>query len=212
VAAQSGVAEPDTLAAMAEADVIDLVFAPGFSTASQVTGLSGRGVGMDAVRTAIERLGGTVAIESRPGRGTAVRFKLPFTVMMTRVMIVEAGGQVFGIPLDAVVETARIARDRVMPVGAARAFVLRNRTIPLVDLAGALGRARREEASGDAKVVVAASGGQLGGLEVDRLGERMDVMLQPLDGLLAGTPGIAGTSLLGDGRVLIVLDLLELLR
>jgi two-component system chemotaxis sensor kinase CheA len=192
--------------------VVDLIFAPGFSTATEITGLSGRGVGMDAVRTGIERFGGSVAVVSRPGLGTSVRFKLPFTVMVTRVMTVEAGGQVFGIPLDAVVETVRIARDRVLPVGAAKAVVLRNRTVPVVDLAAALGRSRREQAGGEANIVVATAGGQLGGLEVERLGERMDVMLEPLDGLLAGTPGIAGTTLLGDGRVLIVLDPEELLR
>lgn len=212
VAARRGVAPADRLAAMADTDVIELIFAPGFSTASEITGLSGRGVGMDAVRTAIERLGGTVSIDSRPGRGTRARFTMPFAVMVTRVMTVEAGGQVFGIPLDAVVETVRIARDRVVPVGAACAFVLRNRTIPLIDLAEALGRERQQAPGAHATVVVGVTGGQLGGIEVERLGEPMDIMLQPLDGLLAGTSGVAGTSLLGDGRVLVVLDLQELLR
>ena len=125
---------------MSDDDVVDLIFAPGFSTAAEVTDLSGRGVGMDVVRTAVERLGGRVAVSSRPERGTIVRFTLPFTVMMTQVMTVEAAGQVFGVPLDAVIETVRVSRDAIAPVGAARALVLRNRTVPVIDLARALGR------------------------------------------------------------------------
>jgi two-component system, chemotaxis family, sensor kinase CheA len=211
VAAERGVADPDAIAAMDDEAVVDLIFAPGFSTARAVTGLSGRGVGMDAVRTAIQRMGGRVTVASRAGQGTTVRFAVPFTLMMSAVMTVEAGGQVFGVPLDAVAETIRIPRSRISPVGQARAFVLRGRTIPLIDLAEGVGASSKEAGAGDANVVVASVGGQLGGLEVDRLGDRMDVMLKPMDGLLAGMPGVAGTTLLGDGRVLIVLDLEALL-
>jgi two-component system chemotaxis sensor kinase CheA len=211
VAAERGVASPDKLAAMNEQEVVDLIFAPGFSTAGEITNLSGRGVGMDAVRNAIERLGGRVTVESRAGHGTTVRFILPFTVMMTRVMTVEAGGQMFGVPMEAVVETARLELDSITAIGAARAFVLRDRTIPLIDLAPTLGRAEATKPRECLHVVVAAVGGQIGGLEVDRLGEPMEVMLKPLDGLLAGAPGVAGATLMGDGRVLIVLDLPSLL-
>jgi two-component system, chemotaxis family, sensor kinase CheA len=126
---------------------------------------------------------------------------------------VEAGGQVFGLPLDAVVETVRLPREAIAGVGAAHAVVLRDRTIPLVELAEAVGdRQRLEEADGDATIVIAAVAGQMIGLHVDRLGERMEVILKPLDGLLADTPGISGTTLLGDGRVLLLLDLGEMLQ
>jgi two-component system chemotaxis sensor kinase CheA len=212
VALARNVAPAETLEAMSDADAIDLIFAPGFSTAAVVTGLSGRGVGLDAVRTAVERLGGRVGIESRAGEGTTVRFTLPFSVMMTRVMTVEAGGQMFGIPLDAMVETVRVRVDSIAAVGAAKAIVLRNRTLPLVELAGALGVRRPESMETEATIVVARVEGQFGALRVDRLGERMEVMLKPLDGLLAGMPGIAGSTLLGDGSVLLVLDLAELLQ
>lgn len=210
-AARRGIASPDALAAMSDAEVTELIFAPGFSTATEVTTVSGRGVGMDAVRSTVERLGGRVTVESRRGEGALVRFTLPFTVMMTRVMTVEAGGQTFGIPLESVLETVRVPRQAIMAVGGARAFVLRDRTVPLIDLRHMLGKVG-ESSAGPADVVVATASAQIGGLEVDRLGERMDVMLKPLDGLLAGTPGIAGATLLGDGRVLLVLDLQELLR
>lgn len=206
-----GIVTEETASAMAERDIVELVFAPGFSTARELTGLSGRGVGMDAVRTAVQRVGGSVTMESVPGQGTTVRFVLPYSVMMTRVMTVEAGDQMFGIPLEAVVETLRLPRDRIQPIGRAGAFVLRDRTVPLIDLAETLGRPCPDRSGSDAIVVVASLSGQLGAIEVDRIGERLEVMLKPMDGLLSGTPGIAGTTLTGDGRVLLVLDLQDLL-
>ena len=210
VAAARGVASAGVIAAMSDTEATDLIFAPGFSTASAVSDLSGRGVGMDVVRTTVERLGGRVFITSRPGRGTLVRFNLPFTVMMTRVMTVEAGGQVFGLPLEAVVETVRVSRAAIASVGAARAFVLRDRTVPVIDLGRALGREHTADGP-DATLVVVSAMGQLGALEVERLGDRLDVMLTAPEGLLAGVPGIDGTTLMGDGRVLIVLDIREIL-
>jgi two-component system chemotaxis sensor kinase CheA len=212
VALQRGVAEGPALEAMDDAQVADLIFAPGFSTVETVTGLSGRGVGMDAVRTAVERIGGRVGVESERGVGTTVRLTLPFTVMMSRVMTVEAGAQVFGVPLEAVVETVRVARDQIAAVGLGHAFVLRNRTIPVISLAETLQMVDAATRPDTATIVIAQVGGHLTGLEVDRVGERLDVMLKPMEGLLAGMGGMAGTTLLGDGRVLIVLDLHELLQ
>jgi two-component system chemotaxis sensor kinase CheA len=206
-----GVATREALDAMSDAETAELIFAPGFSTAATVTGLSGRGVGMDAVRTGIERLGGRVRVESVAGHGARVVMTLPFTVMITRVMTVEAGGQVFGIPLDAVVETIKLPRERITGIGAAEAIVVRGRTVPLVSLATTLSIRERPAPGRDATIVIASRGGQLCGLDVERVGEPMDVMLKPLDGLLAGMAGIAGTTLLGDGRVLLVLDLEDLL-
>ena len=209
-AIERGFASADALAGMSEGAVIDLIFLPGFSTAADVTDLSGRGVGMDAVRASIERLGGRVQLETVRGAGSRVRFLLPFSVMMTRVMTVEAGGQLFGIPLDAVVETVRVRREEIRPVGQAQVFVLRNRTIPIVELGSTLGLANGKSNS-DATLVVASSGMLLGGLEVDKLGTRLDVILKPPEGLLAGIPGIAGTTVLGDGGVLLVLDITKVL-
>ena len=211
VAAARGLVSSETLSGMTDADIINLIFLPGFSTASEITGLSGRGVGMDSVKAAVERVGGHVNVESRFGLGTVIRLSLPFTVMVTRVMTVETAGQVFGFPLDAVVETAMVARDHIVAVGVGRAFVLRDRTVPLIDLAESLGLSR-SDCDGEAKVVVTSAAGQLGGVEVEKLGERMDVMLKPIEGLLNGVRGVAGTTLLGDGRVLIVLDIQELFQ
>lgn len=201
----------DVLSAMSDTDVIDLIFLPGFSTAREISGVSGRGVGMDAVRTAVERLRGRVFVETQPGKGCTVRFVLPFSIMMAPVVTVEAGGQIFGIPLDAVVETIRVPREQIHPVGEAHAFVLRNQTVPLIDMGRTLGRGG-EYSSSEATVVVTLNGGQLAGLEVERLGETMLVMLKPPDGLLSGMPGIAGTAMLGDGSILLVLDLQEVMQ
>jgi two-component system chemotaxis sensor kinase CheA len=206
VALRRNTVSEQALNTMSDEEVIDLIFAPGFSTAAEVTALSGRGVGMDVVRTTVERLGGRVTASSTAGKGTVVRFSLPFTVMMTTVLTVEASGQVFGVPMDAVIETIRVARASISAVGAARALVVRNRTLPLVDLGQALGREGKPRTD-DASVLIVRVGAHLGGLEVDRLGDRIDVMLKAPEGLLAGMPGIDGTTLMGDGRVLIVLDL-----
>jgi two-component system chemotaxis sensor kinase CheA len=209
-----GVASEEDLKAMADSQVIDLVFAPGFSTAARVTELSGRGVGMDAVRSAVERVGGRVSIASRITIGTTVSFSLPFSVMMTQVMTVEAGGQVFGIPLDAVVETISVPQEAFSGVGEARVIVHRDRTIPIVGLESILNAApeKNPRIETDATVIIATVAAQLVGLHVDRPGERMEIILKPLDGLLSGTPGIIGTTVLGDGRVLLVLDILGMLQ
>ena len=210
-AAERNILDSAALSSASDEEILDLIFKPGFSTRKAVSDLSGRGVGMDAVRTIVERVGGRVSVESEPGRGTLFQLTLPFSMMITRVMTVEAGGQMFGIPLDAVIETLRVPRERIQAIGSAGAFVLRDRTIPLVDLAQILGARREAVASSDALAVVASIGGQLGAVEVDRLGERMDVILKPIDGLLAGAAGVAGATLTGDGQVLLVLDLQELL-
>jgi len=212
MAETSGFASPDALAGMSEEEITELVFAPGLSTKAAVSELSGRGVGMDVVRSTIERLGGRVEVASRAGEGTQVLFRVPFSVMMSRVMTLDAGGQVFGVPMEAVVETVRVPRERIVRVGAAEAFVMRDCTMPLVNLAEALGLPDHAREAPHANVVVTATAGQLAALEVDAFGEHMEVMLKPMEGLLAGLPGVAGTTLLGDGRVLIVLDMQELLQ
>jgi two-component system chemotaxis sensor kinase CheA len=212
VALARGLITQEALEAMTREEMLDLVFLPGFSTAEKVTDLSGRGVGMDAVRTAVEQFGGTASIQTELTVGTTVRFTLPFSVMMTRIMTVEAGGQMFGLPFESIIEMLHLPREYIVPVGAAQAIVFRGQTIPFVSLPMTLGGSKATTSAKLAKIVIARIGGQLGALEVDRFGERMDLMLSPRTGLLSGVAGIAGTTLLGDGRVLIVLELQELLQ
>ena len=212
VAVTRGLITEEQLLALTEAEVLDLVFAAGFSTAATVTEISGRGVGMDAVRRAVERIGGQVSIASVSGRGTAVKLSLPFSVMMTHVMTVEAGGQMFGLPLEAIIETTRVPQAAISKVGAAPVVVLRNRALPVIDLASVLGVVEPRAGDDGATLVVATASGECGAFRVDRIVERLDLILKPLEGLLAGTPGILGTTLLGDGRVLLVLDIAEMLQ
>jgi two-component system chemotaxis sensor kinase CheA len=211
VAVERGATSAETASAMSDEQAVDLIFVPGFSTSPEISDLSGRGVGMDAVRTSIERLGGRVQVSTQPGAGSTVRFVLPFSVMMTRVMTVKAGGQVFGIPLDVIVETVRVEREHVRSIGLARAFVLRNKTVPLIELGQTLGLRASSAAQAATIVVVRLGDGQLGGFEVDGLGEHMNVMLKSPEGLLSGVPEIAGTTMLGDGGVLLILDVRQLL-
>ncbi len=211
VAASRGLAPAGTLAALDDAAAIDLVFLPGFSTAAEVTQTSGRGVGMDAVRSAMQALGGQAAIAPAPGGGTIVTLSVAQTVSILPVIVVQAGGQSFGVPVGAIQEMARIARDAILPVRAGRAFVLRDRTVPLLGLAELLGRAP-PHAGDEARILVTQSAGQLVGLEVDSFGARLDLVLRPLPGLLAGMAGMRGAALLGDGSVLLVLDVAELVQ
>ena len=125
----------DALAALPDVQVIDLIFAPGFSTAAEVSDISGRGVGMDVVRATVERIGGRASVTSRLGAGTTVRLDLPMNIAISRIMVVEAGGQIFGIPMDAVTETVRLVPDRISRIKNNDGFVLRDRIVPICSLA-----------------------------------------------------------------------------
>jgi len=210
-ARERNVAPADDIARMGDAEALELIFAPSFSTASEITDLSGRGVGMDVVRSTVERLGGHAGVRSRKGSGTTIRLSLPVSVAMTRVMAVRVGAELYGIPLEGIVETAFVPTSRIVPVRDAEAFVLRDRTLPLVRLADLLGVPRTPGAGSGVKVVVMATGDELAGIAVDGFAERMDVLMRPMTGILAGMPGIIGTTLLGDGTVLMILDVPELI-
>ena len=210
-AQERGVAPGDRIERMSDAEAIELIFAPGFSTASEITDLSGRGVGMDAVRSAIERLGGQVGVQSLLGRGTTIRFSLPLTIVMTKVMAVRVGGETYGIPIDGVLETAFVAASRILPIQEGEAFVLRDRTLPLVRLVDLLGISRVSDPGRGAKVLIMSAGDERVGVAVDGFAERMDVLMRPMAGILAGMPGVMGTTLLGDGSVLMILDIPELI-
>ena len=165
---------------------------------------------MDVVRAAVERMGGHVSIDSVHGRGTIVRMSLPLTIMMTQVMTVSVGNERYGIPIDGIVETAFVPSDRIVPIRDSKAFVLRDRTLPLVRLADLLGVDSTLGARTGEKVLIVPVGGDLVGVAVDRFAERMDVLMRPMTGILAGMQGVVGTTLLGDGSVLMILDIPEL--
>jgi len=206
---ERGLMDAEAVSALSDAAAANLIFAPGFSTASELTQLSGRGVGMDAVRAAVAHVGGRVALENRPGEGLSVRLTLPAHVVLTKLLVVEAAGERFGVPIEAVRETHRLNRDDVTPVRAGRAYVRREDVIPLLRLSDLLGAKAREDASAFPVLRIEA-GGEDVGIQIDHIAERVEAPLRPLAGVLAAFPGVLGTVLQGDGGVLLVLDLAEL--
>lgn len=204
IAETRGLRDRESLAAMDDASVIDLIFTPGFSTATSITALSGRGIGMDAIRSAVQRLGGRITIATEVGVGTSLELMLPLTVSLTKVMVVSHADERYGVPMSGVLETLRLKPEQVIPIRAGHAFNWRNRAIPLLPLSSLTGGAGT--LAGDQPVLVVLAGGEPMGLAVDAIEDRLDVAMRPMDGLLAGMPGLAGTTVLGDGAVLMILD------
>jgi two-component system chemotaxis sensor kinase CheA len=210
-ALQTGLISAERAEQMSDQDAANLVFAAGFSTNEEVSDLSGRGVGMDVVRSAVLKAGGDVSLRTTLGVGTSVTVRLPLTMAVTRIVTIDCRGRIFGIPMDLVVETVKITRDRIHRFKDMETFVLRDAIIPIVRLARSLqlpdDAERREEES----VMVVRVGGDRIGMVVDGFRERLEVIVKPLEGVLEGMPGFSGTALLGDGRVLLILDLKEML-
>ncbi|WP_444453068.1 chemotaxis protein CheA [Rhodobacter capsulatus] len=208
-ALRKGLISQETAANLSESEAINLIFLPGFSTAETVSDLSGRGVGMDAVRHAIEGLGGTVRLSSVVGLGTTVELALPLTLVVSKVMAVEIAGQLYGVPMAQTAETVRIPTGQIRGIKGAELVHLRGALVPIVRLRERFllePQPRPEEA-----VLVVRIDGVPIGIVVDEFVSGMDVIMKPLGGILRGAPGYAGTAVLGDGRVLLVLNLKELL-
>ena len=201
-----GIVTEDQAARLNDGAAIDLLFAAGFSTAATLSDISGRGVGLDAVRSAILRVGGTVDLTSRRGAGTTMTLRLPVSFAMTQLMIVSVAGERYGVPMQSVVETVRVRRDAITPIRDNRAFVLRNRTVPLLSLSSLLGLEDATLWPDELTVLVLAVREERVGIAIDGISERLEIITRPLGGLLTGVRGIAGTTVLGDGRVLLVLD------
>jgi two-component system, chemotaxis family, sensor kinase CheA len=211
-AAEKRIMPPEELAALTDEQAVELIFAPGFSTTSEVSDISGRGIGMDVVRSVVEQVGGRVSLQSKMGMGTTVQIELPTTIAMSRVMVVETGGQLFGISMDAVSETVRVNSDRISQIKNNNGFLFRDRVVPIVALAELMKVPTQTKDAAVAKLlVVMEAAGKIAALEIDAIHDRLDVVLKPMQGLLAGARGYAGTTLLGNGQVLLVLDIKELL-
>ena len=210
-AIERGLVDEAAVARMTDDQIVDLVFAPGFSTAETVSNVSGRGVGMDAVRRDVEALGGRVEIVNRPGKGTTMRLSLPVSMAVSRVLIVRVGDERYGVPMDAVVGVVRVPVRELTTIKNERVFLWRGRIVPVLDLASMLGTEHHPVSSGEISLVITQAGGEVVALSVDAFDADVDVVLKPMEGLLASCRGLAGTAILGDGRALLVLDPKELL-
>jgi two-component system chemotaxis sensor kinase CheA len=193
---------------MTDQQALRLIFAPGFSTAETVTNLSGRGVGMDVVRTNIEQIGGQIDVRSEPGRGASFRIRIPLTLAIMPVLIVGAGGQRFAVPQSAVVELARLREGgalRIEERGGARLMRLRDTLAPVVSLGEAL--RLDDDAAAPRFVMVADIGGRRFGLLVDEVLDTEEIVVKPLSARLRDLERFSGATILGDGSVVLIVDM-----
>jgi two-component system chemotaxis sensor kinase CheA len=204
---ERGLLDEARLNSINDQDAAMLIFAAGFSTAERISDVSGRGVGMDVVRAAVEKAGGGISLSSVKDRGTTLRLSLPLSMAVTRVMTVRLGDRLFGIPMEAVLETVKLPRQAITRIKAAEAFVLRDAIVPLRQLSRLLALPEETEPPAEVAVLVVRVMDQLVGLGISAFGEVMEVILKPLDGVMSRITGYSGTCLLGDGKVLLVLDL-----
>jgi two-component system chemotaxis sensor kinase CheA len=206
----NGLATEAELASMTAQQIQQFIFKPGFSTARQITNVSGRGVGMDVVRTNIEKIGGTIEMSSELGRGTRFVIKIPLTLAIVSALIVAAAGERYAIPQISVVELVRAgarSKHRIEVIDGAPILRLRDRLLPLISLAGVL-RLRSEEATvEDTHVVVSQIGPCVFGLIVDQVFDTEEIVVKPVAPILRGHRLFSGNTILGDGDVVMILDL-----
>jgi two-component system chemotaxis sensor kinase CheA len=209
---EKGVIDEATLERISDREAVNLVFAAGFSTAEVVSDLSGRGVGMDVVRAAVEMVNGSIVLDSVVGKGTRIRISLPLSMAVTKVMVVESDRQIFGVPMDHVVETVRIPCSAMRTIKRSKTIVLRGSIVPLKALNAMLGLAAEPQANADDEmaVLVVRVGGEAVGLIVDDFHETLDIIQKPLSGVLSGLAAYSGSALMGDGSVLMVLNVKEI--
>ena len=216
-AVEKGMVTAERLCALSPREILDFIFLPGFSTVEKTSDLSGRGVGMDVVRSNLKKLNGSVGIESRVGQGTTVSLRLPLTLAILPVLLVKVGGEVYALPLRSVVETAQIDPTHVHRVEGSDVLCLRGETLPLLRLnklfpAGPSISVDAAELSGDVgggegeKVVILGVAERRIALLVDELLGQESTVIKPLGSYLHGCSSLAGATIGGDGRVRLVLD------
>lgn len=207
-AVERGLVGAEAAATLSDAQVLRFVFEPGFSTARAVTNVSGRGVGMDVVRCNVERIGGTVDLRSRVGAGTTVRIKIPLTLAIVSALVVAAGSEMFAIPQIGIVELVRVTedqRDRIETLHGARFYRLRDTLLPLINLRELLALGHSNEGE-TIKIVVCQVGPLRFGLVVDDVFDTQEIVVKPLGRLVKSLSVYAGCTILGDGRVIMILD------
>ncbi len=205
-ALERGLASEAELAAKSDAEVFDFIFSAGFSTATQITSISGRGVGMDVVRSNIEQIGGTVDLSSVRGAGTVFTIKIPLTLAIVAALVIEAGGERFAIPQLSVLELVRLGgtEHRVERIKDTPVMRLRNKLLPLLHLTDVLRLGCVSKDSGF--VAVLQVGNQIFGLVVDGVFHTEEIVIKPMSSKLRHLTVFSGTTILGDGSVIMILD------
>ncbi len=205
-AVEKGLLTSDEADRLGEAEILALVFRPGFSTAVEITEISGRGVGLDVVQTVMHRLKGSVEIETRVGQSTTFRLKLPLTLAIIKALLFRVEQRLYAVPLNAVAEIARARESDVHQVQNYEVLQLRDRVLPLVRL-GCAPNVGEKSGSGKIFVLVIAMGERKLGMIVDRLEGEEELVIKALDDQTVATDLISGASILGDGRVVLIVNL-----
>jgi two-component system chemotaxis sensor kinase CheA len=203
-AREKGLLDPEAAARLGPEECLNLIFLPGFSTKAEVTDISGRGVGMDVVQSRIRELGGQIQIQSELGRGSRFLIRVPLTLAILPTLLVQAGDDVYALPLARVQEVLHAAPGSLGWFDGRRVLDRKSHTLPLLDLRRWLGIEARDAAL--LTVVVLQMGDARFGLIVDQVRGREEVVIKPLPRALRGLPGYAGATLIGDGRLALILD------
>jgi len=209
-AVERGLINPNKILTNVEA--FNLIFDPGFSTAAQITSISGRGVGLDVVRRQIDKLNGTVTVNSEFGKGTKFTIKLPLTLAIIQGLLVRVGTEIYSIPITSVIESLRIKPQEIKMIDNYEVFNIRNDVISLLRLNRLFGIKTEEHKDYNFIVIVGSAERKMGFMVDSLIGLSEDVVIKPLRDQFTNSPGIAGASILGDGSVSLIIDVSQLLE
>ncbi|WP_117233428.1 chemotaxis protein CheA [Vibrio maerlii] len=214
IAVKRGIMDEDAASRLSNKECFNLIFAPGFSSKEQISDISGRGVGMDVVKTAINTLNGSIDIDSEMGKGTKITIKVPLTLAILPTLMVGVGGHPFALPLASVNEIFHLDLSKTNVVDGQLTIIVREKSIPLFYLQNWLAPTAQGKKirTGHGHVVIVQLGSQRVGFVVDTLIGQEEVVIKPLDNLLQGTPGMAGATITSDGHIALILDVPDLLR
>jgi two-component system chemotaxis sensor kinase CheA len=218
-AVEKGILRQEQADTMPREKALELIFAAGLSTAKAVSDLSGRGVGMDVVRSNITDVGGTVSVLSEDGKGSRIRLQLPLTLAVTTAVLVSSHDSLYAIPMDSVCETVKVLSHTLKTLNGRPTISLRGQIVPVVSLAEVLASDHRASAgppgdsqcpatdrSGSVPIVVVAAGATTYGIRVDELKGQQEIVIKPLPSQFGQLPGLAGATIMGDGSVVLILD------
>lgn len=211
-AIEKGIITESEAANMSDKEAFMLIFKPGFSTAAKVTSVSGRGVGMDVVKTNIEKLNGIIEVDSAPGKGSTFKLKIPLTLAIIQALLVASQEDLFAVPLSNVIETVRIVEEDIYTIEGKSVLKLREEVLPLVNMADIFEIEKVLEPEKYLYVVILGLGATKIGLIVDRFIGQEEIVIKSLGEFLKGIPGIAGATIRGDGRVTLIIDVGTLMK
>ena len=209
-AIEKGIITPEKAEELSRNDILNLIFAPGFSTAQKVSNVSGRGVGMDVVKTNVTKLRGIINIETEPGKGSKFIIKLPITLAIIQGLLVQIDTEIVVIPLNTVIEVVRVSREDIYMIGSSEVIKLRDTVIPLVDLKDSLYKRGNSTERDWHYIVIVGIAEKRFGLKVDRLLGQEEIVIKSLGKYLGNIKGIAGSTIMGDGTVVMIADIADI--